>query len=186
MSTATPTLSIEQFWEEYADSDEGRYEYDDGQLIELPMPDWLHGRIVQQICHLMALRYPAFCAAPEVDSKVSPKQVRRPDIAVDRITSIRTPYPEPDSPIYLAVEVLSPGGTVGSRRSVPKTFSETVAKYQRSYRPWGVPYCWILDPHSREAWHNTNDFREPVQKLDAGEITFGTLDIFCVLDDAKL
>jgi Uma2 family endonuclease len=182
MST-TQTLSIEQFWEEYADSDEGRYEYDDGQLIELPMPDWLHGIIVQRICLLLGQKYPAFFAAPEVDAKVSPQQVRRPDVAVQLASKIQTRYPEPDAPIYLAIEVLSPGGAVGHRRSVPKTFPETVAKYQKSYAPWGVPCCWILDPHSRTAWHSANEFREPVAELEAGEIRLACAEIFSALDN---
>lgn len=181
MST-TQAISIEQFWEEYADSDTGRYEYDHGQVIELPMPDWLHGMIVQQICLLLGLRYPGFAAAPEVDSKLSKQEVRRPDIAVQRKELIQARYPEPATPLYLAIEVLSPGGTVGRRRSVPKTFAQTVAKYQQSYAPWGVPYCWILDPHSREAWHNANDFRAPVAELEAGEIRLACLDIFSALD----
>jgi Uma2 family endonuclease len=175
-------ISIDQFWEEYADSDTGRYEYDHGQLIELPMPDWLHGIIFQRICALLDLQYPAFAAAPEVDSKLSTEEVRRPDIGVQRKELIQGRYPEPDSPLYLAIEVLSPGRTLGRRRSVPKTFAETVVKYQKSYAPWGVPYCWILDPHSREAWHNANDFRAPVAELIAGEIRLACEDIFSALE----
>ena len=179
----TQAISIDQFWEEYAGSDTGRYEYDHGQLLELPMPDWLHGIIVQRICLLLGLRYPGFAAAPEVDSKLSKQEVRRPDIAIQRKGLIRERYPEPDTPLYLAIEVLSPGRTVGRRRSVPKTFAETVAKYQKSYAPWGVPHCWILDPHSREAWHNANDFRTQVAELEAGEIRLACADIFSALDE---
>lgn len=180
--SATQAISIDQFWEEYADSDTGRYEYDHGQLIELPTPDWLHGIVVQRICALLDLRYPGFAAAPEVDSKLSKEEVRRPDIAIQRKELIQGRYPEPDTPLYLAIEVLSPGQTVGRRRSVPKTFAETVVKYQKSYAPWGVRYCWILDPHSREAWHNANDFRAPVAELEAGEIRLICRDIFSALD----
>jgi Uma2 family endonuclease len=182
MST-THAVSIEQFWEEYADSDQGRWEYADGHLIELPMPDWFHGLIVQRICYLMASKYPAFAAAPEVDSRLGMSEVRRPDVAVQRVTEIREPYPKPDTPLYLAIEVLSPGSQVGERKSVAKTFAQTVAKYEKSYAPWGVLYCWILDPHSREAWHNKNDFRHPVAKLEAGEISFSSDEIFAVLND---
>lgn len=181
MST-TQAISIDQFWDEYADIDAGRYEYDHGQLIELPMPDWLHGIIVKRICMLLGRQYPNFAAAPEVDSKVSEREVRRPDIAVQRTELIQEPHPEPDTPLYLAIEILSPERTVGRRRSVSKTFAEAVAKYQKSYAPWGVPYCWILDPHSREAWHNANDFRAPVAQLEAGETRLASTDILSTLD----
>jgi Uma2 family endonuclease len=181
MST-TQAISIEQFWEEYADSDEGRYAYDHGRLIELPMPDWLLGLVVKRICVLLDQHYTGFESAPEVDSKLSSQEVRRPDLAVQRRELINTRYPEPDNPLYLAIEVLSPGRTVGRRRSVPKTFSETVAKYQNSYAPWGVAHCWILDPHTRTAWHSANGFREPVQELEAGEIRLACADIFSALD----
>jgi Uma2 family endonuclease len=131
----------------------------------------------------LATLYPEFAGAPEVDSKVTADEVRRPGIAVQRKVLIKALYPEPDQPLYLAIEVLSPGRTVGRRRSVPKTFAETVAKYQKSYQPWGVPYCWILDPHSREAWHNVNDFRQPVQKLEAGEISFDCAEVFRAIEE---
>jgi Uma2 family endonuclease len=53
--SVTQAISVEEFWEKYANSETGRYEYDHGQLIRLPMPDWLHGLIVQRICYLMSL-----------------------------------------------------------------------------------------------------------------------------------
>jgi len=175
--SAHTAISIDEFWEKYADSDEGRWEYDDGQLIELPMPDYLHIAIVGRICALLTNRWPTFLSGPELDCKVTYNQVRRPDVAAVKFSEVQGRYPDPEHPVYLAVEVLSPGHS----RSVAKTFVDAVSKYRDAYAPWGVPYCWILDPHTRTAWHSENGFRQPVAHLEAGEIALEAAEIFEVL-----
>lgn len=171
MATQAQVVTLEEYFDKYAACPDRLYEYDDGQLIEKPMPDWLHGLIVQQICYLLRLRHPLFGAAPELDSKVAPTKIRKPDIAVARLASIHTRYAE--EPLYLAIEVLSP--------SQEKRFPDMVTKCEL-YRAWGVPHCWILDPHTREAWHGANEFRQPVATLEAGEIRLLCAEIFAVLE----
>ncbi|MCX6606992.1 MAG: Uma2 family endonuclease, partial [Acidobacteria bacterium] len=95
-----------------------------------------------------------------------------PDIAVQRLDAIQDPYPE--LPIYLCVEILSPGDRLG----------ETLAKGE-AYHDWGVPYFWVVDPETRQAWSYANgEFPKEVPadgELTAGEISISMVKIFSVL-----
>lgn len=62
-----------------------------------------------------------------------------PDVAVQRTGTLQQPYPT--KPLYLCIEILSPG----------ERFSETVAKCE-AYHAWGVLFCWIIDPEKSLAW----------------------------------
>jgi len=163
-------IEIDDFWEEYADSHEGRYEYDEGQIVALATPDWLQALVLERLLLVFSKDYPHLVAVPEFNFKLSPSQVRKADFAVQLASKVFGMRSGPEFPVYLVVEMLTPGRVVGYSHSLPKTFPEAVARYQHFWAPWGVPYCWILDPHSRTAWHTENEFRQAVPELRAGEV----------------
>ncbi len=76
---------------------------------------------------------------------------------VQRTDQLQQPYPS--KPIYLCIEVLSPGDR----------FSETEAKCE-AYHAWGVSYCWIIDPEKRLAWEHAATDR-PRQVQEGGRIS---------------
>ncbi|MGI8744037.1 MAG: Uma2 family endonuclease [Bryobacteraceae bacterium] len=84
-------------------------------------------------------KYPDFPAVPELTVRLREKVFLVPDVAVQRRSEIQRSYPE--KPIYLVVEVLSPSDQM----------SDFVKKCE-SYHDWGVRYCWLLDPESRQTW----------------------------------
>lgn len=158
-----------------------RTEYVDGVLIEKPVPNRPHGRLQLWFGHLLARYRPEYIAASEVHSRVSPRQVRIPDIFVSRTSqcssvqrrgvSLGERYPE--TPYVLTVEILSPEDRLGA----------TLAKCE-IYHEWGVPYCWVLDPEKRHAWiYNKGDEpRRAEATLEAGDIRFTLTEVWDGLD----
>jgi len=77
---------------------------------------------------------------PEQNLRLAENVILIPDVCVLSLDS-RDSGPAIQEPPLLCVEILSPSDG----------FSFTVQKCRR-YLAWGVPFCWILDPESREAW----------------------------------
>jgi Uma2 family endonuclease len=150
-----------------------RTEYVDGVLIEKPVPDFLHGMLQAWLTYLLLTRYRhEYFAASEVHSRVSPRQVRIPDIAVQRRgVGVDEIYPE--TPYILTIEILSPEDKLGA----------ALAKCE-VYHEWGVPYCWVLDPEKRHAWvYNKGDEPKRVEDvLEAGDIRFTVTEVWAGLD----
>jgi Uma2 family endonuclease len=145
-------------------------EYVDGILIDKPMGSILHGILQMWFGHLFA-RYPQYAAASEVHSRLRETEFRLPDIAVQR-REIALAESYAQTPLVLAIEILSPGDKLGA----------TFAKCEL-YHEWGVPYCWIVDPHKRRAWaYRNGDEPRLVEALEAGDIRFTLSEIFAGLD----
>jgi Uma2 family endonuclease len=151
-----------------------RTEYVDGVLIEKPVPNLPHGTLQVWVGYLLLTRYRhQYSAASEVHSRVSPRQVRIPDIAVQRRgVGVDEIYPE--TPYILTIEILSPEDKLGA----------ALAKCE-VYHEWGVPYCWVLDPEKRHAWiYNKDDEPKRVEDaLDAGDIRFELAEVWQGLDE---
>jgi Uma2 family endonuclease len=168
MSAPTP-VSVEDYLRtEYTP----KCEYVDGVLIEKPWPTWKHSLIQGSIAALINQLFPAFAAGGDVNSRLRPTEFRLPDVAVDFIDrALHSDYAE--LPLYLSVEVLSPGDRLG----------ETFAKCER-YHDWGVPYCWVIDPEKRRGWEYPKG-GEPIEvhgSIGAGDIRLELADIFKTLD----
>ena len=88
------------------------YEYIDGALIEKPMGSILHGILQMWFGHLFA-RYPNYAAASEVHSRLRETEFRLPDVAVQR-REIALSEPYAQTPLVLAIEILSPGDKLGA------------------------------------------------------------------------
>ena len=79
------------------------------------------------------------------------------------------------APAFLVVE------SVSYKQRLPKLFE----KCFETYHPWGVPYCWIVDPEggAYEAHKNQGGLVRPVETLTAGpNISLKLSDIFAELE----
>ncbi|HTU46009.1 MAG TPA: Uma2 family endonuclease [Bryobacteraceae bacterium] len=147
------------------------HEYIDGVLIEKPTGSILHGILQMWFGHLFA-RYPKYAAASEVHSRLRETEFRLPDVAVQR-REIALSEPYAQTPLVLAIEILSPADKLGA----------TFAKCE-PYHQWGVPYCWVVDPHRRRAWvyQSGDEPKLAEDTLEAGDIRFTLSEIFAGLD----
>ena len=92
-----------------------------------------------------------------------------PDVAVQRRDAIQDPYAM--LPIYSGAEILSPGERIGE-----------MLKKGEAYHDWSVPYFWVVDPKTRQAWSYAKG-EHPIQdpadgELTADEISIPMVDIF--------
>ena len=104
-------------------TDDGRFEYVDGVLIERPMATWEHAMLQVWIAGLIMRLYHGCAAGSEVRSRLREREYRVPDIAVDLRANIAGKS-YPDGPLYLCVEILSPedrlGKTFEKMRALPR------------------------------------------------------------------
>ena len=147
-------------------------EYVHGLMVPKAMGTRKHGRIQGQIWQLLQNRATGFEPATEQTVRLREGKFLVPDVAVQRRDAIQDPYPE--TAIYLCVEILSPGDRLG----------ETLAKGEE-YHDWGVPYFWVVDPETRQAWsYAKGEYPKEVSadgELRAGEISIPMVEIFSVL-----
>jgi Uma2 family endonuclease len=101
-----------------------------GELVNRPMPTWLHGRIQ----HLLSVRLHGvgFCGT-EVRMRLAADLFRIPDLAV----FVGSPPAEqvPSSPPLVVVEITSPDDR----------HQELLEKLEE-YRAWGVQHIWVVEP----------------------------------------
>ena len=116
-------------------------EYRDGELVERSVPDYLHGRTqALLLVFFEALRKKlSFYACSETRVKVREGLYLIPDVSVFRPSP--PPSSVPDQPPLIAVEILS----LDDRWTAVREKLET-------YKSWGVPHVWLVDPHSRRMY----------------------------------
>ena len=147
-------------------------EYFDGVMVPKAMGTRKHAKIQWWLCQLLNERAAGFEPLSEQTVRLREGKWLVPDVAVQRLDAIQDPYPE--LPIHLCVEILSPRDRLG----------EMLAKGE-AYHDWGVPYFWVVDPETRQAWSYAKGGR-PVEvpadgELTAGEISISMVEIFSVL-----
>ena len=147
-------------------------EYFDGVMVPKAMGTRKHAKIQGRIWQLLEGCATGFEVLPELTVRRREWKWLVPDVAMQRLDAIQDPCPE--LPIYLCVEILSPGDRLG----------ETLAKGE-AYHDWGVPYFWVVDPETRQAWNYARGGR-PIEvpadgELTAGEISIPMVEIFSVL-----
>jgi Uma2 family endonuclease len=138
-------LTAEQF-DNYPFEEDKRYELDEGELIEMTRPAYLHNRVLKNLTYELE----AFCRKSHVGEvlisenlyALSPSTRRAPDVAVilgDRSKELQGAKVIPIIP-DIAVEILSPNETP------PKSHRKL-----KQYFAAGVKEVWVINPDTREA-----------------------------------
>ena len=147
-------------------------EYLDGVMIPKAWGTYKHGSVQGRLGGVLHERATGFEAVIEWSVRLREGKWFVPDVAVQRTDAIQDPYAE--LPIYLCAEILSPGEGLG----------EMLAKGE-AYHAWGVPYFWVLDPETRQAWsYDKGGSPKEISadgELTAGEISIPMVEIFSVL-----
>ena len=138
MGTNT-ALSVEQYLAtSFPDLDK---EYWDGELVERPLPDYLHAKTQLLLgAFFLALRKTlSLFPGSELRLKVQPNLVLIPDVCV--FYPIEPTQKHPDTPPFITIEILSPDDKLTD-----------VREKLEIYKNWGVPHVWLVDPHSRRMY----------------------------------
>ena len=145
-------------------------DYVDGVLRQKSMPTWNHGLLQGRLSYLITLEFPGFASGSEVTVQIRTGKFLVPDLVVQQSDRIQSPYPI--EPVYLCVEILSPGDRM----------SETIAKCE-DYLEWGVETTWIIDPDEKRAWEYRRGRRlqEVRDNLNAGELSISFDELFAGL-----
>jgi Uma2 family endonuclease len=115
-------------------------EYRNGEVVERPMPDYLHGKVQALLCVFFALlrnRLPVFPSA-ETRLRMGESKVLIPGVTV---FYPEEPSRQPDTPPFIAIEILS----IDDKLSA-------VREKLEEYRAWGIPHVWLVDPHARRLY----------------------------------
>ena len=160
MSTAT-LVSVEEYLKLEA---KPAYEFIAGVLRQKQMPT-ANGSLVQaMLIVLLSSRAPQFRAMPEAHVKIREDEYLVPNVLLARRDSIERPYAT--KPVYLCVEIASPGDRPG----------QLLAKCEE-YHKWGVPYCWVIDPDRKSAWVYHRDSVEWIKLEGSGMLVAGDIEL---------
>lgn len=127
-------------------------DYVDGEVLDRNVGEKDHSRTQRQLIRYFCAKeqeWNAFCF-PEQRVQVAPRRFRIPDVCL--VLGM-----EPDEqifrdPPFVCVEILSRDDTLES----------TQAKID-DYLRFGVPYVWVINPRSRQAWIYTRKGAEEVK-----------------------
>jgi len=165
MATGT-TLSVEQYLAtSFPDLDK---EYRDGELVERSLPDYPHSKTQMRLGSFFATAGKALPIFPasELRLKIRPSVVLIPDVCAFYPTEPQLRYP--DTPPYIAIEILS----------VDDKLSDVREKLE-TYRQWGVPHVWLVDPYSRRMYTcDTGLMEVPTLQIPELGLTIAPADIF--------
>jgi Uma2 family endonuclease len=156
MGTVTaPRISLEEFERRYASSDRA-HEYWHGEVIEKPVPTWLHSVLLMILGEV--LNRAGYKVGGDIDLRLDPEFAPRPDVAAGR-RSIDTRYPTQASEIEIVIEILSPEDAM----------TRVLAKCQE-YARIGIEQIYVADPESETAWI-WNHERRQLDRVDSWVLT---------------
>jgi len=166
--SVTSVISLEQY---FASPTKPASEYIAGELFPKAMLSNLHSDLQFWIAQLLFELFgkPRHRIRTEQNLQLAENVILIPDVCVLTRDSRDPGLAIQESPL-LCVEILSPSDG----------FSFTVRKCKR-YLSWGVPFCWILDPQSREAWIVTATGFHLVSgsgRLPVGELSLRHSEVF--------
>src|SRR5258708_2548243 len=130
-------ISVEDY---LASSYEPDCDYVDGHLEERNVGEWNHSRLQGRVCAFLMARYEpdGVQVAPELRIRVKPGRFRVPDVCV----FLSDPGEQvPSRPPFICIEILSPEDRMSR-----------VGVRINDYLSMGVPYVWVLDPETRQAF----------------------------------
>ncbi|MBI1791405.1 MAG: Uma2 family endonuclease [Acidobacteria bacterium] len=121
-------------------------EYRNGEILERTLPDYRHARTQKRLIvifdRLEALRVPLF-VCPELRLRLAKGLYRIPDVCV--FSPEQPSESVPSTPPLIAIEISSPDDRL-----------TRIREKLEEYRQWGVPYVWLVDPHSRRLYGCTS------------------------------
>jgi Uma2 family endonuclease len=151
MSKSGTLISLDEY---LATAYEPDCDYIDGSLEERNVGEWAHSLLQSRIAAYFMLRYrvSGYTALTELRIRVNPDKVRIPDLCV----FLNDPKQRvPSTPPFLCIEILSPEDRM----------SRLEARIA-DYLSMGVPWVWILDPETRQAYVATAD--EGLREVKSG------------------
>jgi Uma2 family endonuclease len=142
MATAAPVITVEEYLSEVYEPD---CDYVDGHLEERNLGEWDHSRLQLRLGAFLLSRYggSGIEVLTELRVQVQPRRYRIPDLCV----VVGNPGEQVlTKPPFICIEILSPEDRM-NRMEI------RIADYLEM----GVPYVWILDPQTRQAYVATKD-----------------------------
>jgi Uma2 family endonuclease len=155
--SARTLLAVEEY---LASSYEPDCDYVDGHIEERNLGEWAHATLQLRIGAYLLTHYERQGAVvcTELRIRVSPARIRIPDVCV----FLGDPGEEvPTTPPFICIEVLSPEDRMSR-----------VQKRLKDFLEMGVPYVWLLDPETKQAYVATaaDGLREvPLAEIFAGK-----------------
>src|SRR5664279_1758621 len=118
-------------------------DYVDGVVLERKLGEYDHARLQTEIAFYYRSRREQWglWAVVELRVQVSTTRFRIPDVC---LTVGEPPDQILRTPPFICIEVLSPDDRLAEMR-----------QRVEDYLAFGVPYVWILDPATRQAWRCT-------------------------------
>ena len=138
--SARTLISVEDY---LASAYEPDCDYVDGHIEERNVGEWDHSRLQGKVYAYLAKHYEeaGILAVPELRLRVSSTRFRVPDICV----FLSNPGERvPTKPPFICIEILSPEDRMSR-----------VEVRINDYLAMGVPYVWVLDPQTRQAFAAT-------------------------------
>ena len=140
MSTRT-LISVEEY---LASSYEPDCDYVDGRIEERIVGEWTHSKLQAKLAAHFLTQYAeaGIQVATEIRVQVKPDRYRVPDVCIvlgDPGEEILT------KPPFLCIEILSPEDRMSR---IEQRISD--------YLEMGVPYVWVLDPQTQQAYTATS------------------------------
>jgi Uma2 family endonuclease len=140
MSTTRTLISVEEY---LASSYEPDCDYVDGHIEERNLGEWNHSTLQARIASYFLTRYErdGIQVATELRVQVKATRFRIPDVCVllgnpgERILT---------KPPFLCIEILSPEDRMSR-----------IEERINDYLAMGVPYVWVLDPQTKQAYRAT-------------------------------
>jgi Uma2 family endonuclease len=149
-------------------------EYVDGVVVERPAAPFEHGLLLVNLGSLFRQfrRAHSFWVCPGVCVRTAPERCRIPDLAIYQ--GARPKGPVPDTPPYVAIEILSPDDT-----------STRMREKLQEYRSMGVAHIWVIDPYARAISEFGSDGLRDVRSMAMPElgVEFTPDEVFAELDE---
>jgi|SRR5579884_2626193 len=161
------TTAVEEYLRtSYPDGDR---EYVDGEILERNVGEIDHGALQLRIGAYLLQRFPRYFTGTEIRTQVSTTRFRIPDVLL--IAGPRPSGTIVTSPPHIVIEILSPDD-----RAV------YMQKKIDDYLAFGIPYVWVIDPQTREAWvhtaHGTQPVRDGILRAQSPDIEVPLAELF--------
>ena len=128
-------------------------DYVDGVVLERNLGEYDHARLQRELLVYFHARRREWgvCVVPEQRVQVSATRFRVPDLCVLLGEPEEQIFTKPP---FICIEILSPEDRLAQMR-----------QRVEDYLNFGVPYVWILDPTTRQAWRCTGTGTQEVTEL---------------------